>query len=109
MDKKIMDLREWQMMLFKYKAWRTRARITLLTDITPRVYRLSMSHGGCNYELERKLGKCIEALAMCPYTGTMSEMSRLNNIISEHVINEIIVEELIKDVNKLEKHLDSVS
>lgn len=51
----------------KYDGWRQRAKLRLLTDIAPRIGKLSEAfYMGCgfHYALEQQLGKVIAELAM---------------------------------------------
>lgn len=89
----------------EYNEWQDRARLRLLTDIAPRIGKLSTQmYMGCgfHYAMEQELGNLIRNLAL-PVQFCANWCAKIPEKQLHMMWNKISMEQLIQSVVKAEK------
>lgn len=89
----------------KYNLWRKRSKLRLLTDIAPRIGKLSEQfYQGCgfHYSLEQKLGALIADLAM-PIHWSANWCAKIPEQRFKMLSTQVAMQLLIGQVTKAEK------
>lgn len=96
--------KEWLKLADDYNNWRRRSTSTLLSDIGPRIDRLSkVMYMGCgfHYSLEQSFGKLINSLSM-PFQPCANWCAKIEDDWTTCQINHVLYESLIEQVEKAE-------
>lgn len=91
--------------VYRYNDWRDRARMRLLTNIAPRIAKLSTQHYmGCgfHYGLEQELGALIKQLAL-PVQWSANHCAKIPAERAQMMVREVMVATLIEQVAQAEK------
>lgn len=89
----------------KYDQWRKRTKLAILTDLAPRIAKLSqqMYNGrGFHYSKEQSLGNLIVALAI-PYQWCANHCAKIPEQRIDMITNQVIASSLFQEVVEAEK------
>jgi hypothetical protein len=91
----------------KFNAWRERTKYRLLTDVSPRIGKLSRSfYMGCgfHYYMEEQLGKLLSKLSM-PIQWSANHCDKIENDQIKMIVMEVAASELIRSVVRAERSI----
>ena len=89
----------------KYNEWREEMQMRLLTDIAPRIGKLSkVLYMGCgfHYAMEQELGHLIRKLSL-PIQWNGNWYAKIPSDQLEMIVTEVMAEQLIEKVEEAEK------
>ena len=113
MEEKLERFHNFKDCLSTFALQRKMMQETLMTNLAPRIYRLSHRHySGCgfHYGLEQQLGKMIDGLAVfhTPTNVNMNIYPQMQNIIADTIITDVLFEELCEKVIEAERSADKL-
>ena len=108
MEEKLQRFHDFKDCLSKFALQRNMIQETLMTNLAPRIYRLAHRHySGCgfHYGLEQQLGSMIKHLAVyhSPGNTTMNDYPKIQDIIADTIITDVLFEELCEKVIEAEE------